>query len=480
MGVRWAGLSGGAGAALLRGLETRAGDMNRQHLATALFSLGGAGRLWSDLPPSLCTALAAALIPLWAPLNQLGRGDGGSDNCPAQSLSMTLVGLGSLGARRWDLPPSGAQGLLRAVCALSGDMNAAQLASALSGAAQLGWGWTDLDCAVPRALTGTLAQCSDAGGAALLSSLAALGARWRGLPADLQAAVVVAATRGAQTGSPEQVAAVAYSLGAMECVWELMPVRLGAALVAGIVRVAGSGAGERAMAPQSAANLMYAVSMLCFDVDAPAAHAALAPVYLALLRLIPAIGVGAFADKERSQILIFLQFLRHLTGVGDTAAHRYIVRVDERDDAHPMSRLQLSVVSALAEALTARSTPYRLQNEYSAFGGALPVDATVFREDRVVAFIEIDGPHHYSAAGLLRRKDALKEALYRKKHPGAAYCRVRHDQVRLLGERRVGERVADLVAIVDPGRAPCANRRAERDLSRALQGCLPLYSDDGY
>jgi hypothetical protein len=46
-----------------------------------------------------------------------------------------------------------------------------------------------------------------------------------------------------------------------------------------------------------------------------------------------------------------------------------------------------------------------------------------------VAFIEVDGPHHYRSDGCLLRKDILKETLYRMKYPYATFTRIKFDQV---------------------------------------------------
>ena len=90
----------------------------------------------------------------------------------------------------------------------------------------------------------------------------------------------------------------------------------------------------------------------------------------------------------------------------------------------------MSVVQSLTEALQQRSEGLQVANEYSGFGnticniitlfililisgGVFPVDATIFEGGKAVAFVEVDGPHHY-VDGQLRRKDRLKESLYRR------------------------------------------------------------------
>ena len=68
-----------------------------------------------------------------------------------------------------------------------------------------------------------------------------------------------------------------------------------------------------------------------------------------------------------------------------------------------------------------------------------------------VAFVEIDGPQHFhysSADGCiskLKRKDIMKETLYRKKHPLATFTRIRFDQVDHFGSNYIGRNIADFI-----------------------------------
>jgi len=65
-----------------------------------------------------------------------------------------------------------------------------------------------------------------------------------------------------------------------------------------------------------------------------------------------------------------------------------------------------------------------------------------------VAFIEVDGPQHFDADSRLKRKDMMKEALYRSKHPNASFTRVRFDMVNKLGSAFIGTEISNYIAIV--------------------------------
>jgi hypothetical protein len=216
-----------------------------------------------------------------------------------------------------------------------------------------------------------------------------------------------------------------------------------------------------ALSPQSAANLAYGISLLVFDGTDRAIQEELAPVHLALLDSISRIGVCVFSEPEKEQILIYIHTLQTLTHLDAEAVASHspgcgMLRAD-KPYVRP-SRLQQSVVSSLAAALKRRTiAELEVTNEYSAFDGAFPVDATIFEGDRPVAFVEVDGPQHYREDGLLRRKDLMKEALYRRKHPHASFTRVRFDQVNRLGSGFVGAQVANYVATVRTVRGWCCN-----------------------
>ena len=210
------------------------------------------------------------------------------------------------------------------------------------------------------------------------------------------------------------------------------------------------------MPPQALANLMYAISLLIFE-ESEAVHTELTPVHIALLDTASALGVGSslFTEAEKEQILIYISTLQTLTPLKDSVTHRpkCILRAD-KPFTKP-SKLQQTVVSALTTALRNKNSDFEVEDEYSAFSGAFPVDATIFEGDKPVAFVEVNGPQHYREDGRLRRKDLMKEALYRSKYPNASFTRVRFDQVSRLGSKYVGTQVAHFISNTPPVRVRC-------------------------
>jgi hypothetical protein len=90
-----------------------------------------------------------------------------------------------------------------------------------------------------------------------------------------------------------------------------------------------------------------------------------------------------------------------------------------------------------------QSDTFEIREEVSGFGGVFPVDAAVFYRNDIISIIEVDGPHHYRYDGQLRRKDKLKELMYRRLYPDVTFHRIRWDEVDRIGFRIIGEEVAN-------------------------------------
>ena len=351
--------------------------------------------------------------------------------------------------------------------------------------------------------------------ATILKALGTLGVRWSDLNVSSKAALTSVLYTVAETGDAAQVSAAVFGLGLMECRWSELSARMRAALREAIRRVAvedtqkcrslavvgddgsyiesceigfyeediDSSDGAESLFdhvsfPTAVANMVYSLSLLVFDLQDKAIHWELEAVHISLLDAVSRCGIGQFKEEEREQILIYLSILRTLVPHDE-----HFVSIDERErnldgsiirvtpKMNCPSKLQERMVWSLTDSLKRRSVrDLEVADEYSAFGGAFPVDATIFdNENNPVAFLEVDGPHHF-IRGELRRKDRMKEALYRSKHPSATFCRVSYDQVSRLGAKRCAESVANFVTLASglEEHEQWVSRRAERELVRTL------------
>jgi hypothetical protein len=100
------------------------------------------------------------------------------------------------------------------------------------------------------------------------------------------------------------------------------------------------------------------------------------------------------------------------------------------------------VANAMLASLREVDQSYEIYNEFNGFTGVFPLDIAVYKNKKLVAFVEIDGAHHYNIEGKLKRKDCLKEFLYSKKYPDIQIFRIRADQCEAIGNRKAGHALA--------------------------------------
>ena len=159
-------------------------------------------------------------------------------------------------------------------------------------------------------------------------------------------------------------------------------------------------------------------------------------------------GIIQNAD-EYEQLRIFAHYLhvnRFVTAKDDIP--RVLLDVSELDaSSNQKSRLQQRVIQGVINAFASLgdAADYQVIAEASSFAGVFPVDAVVMYKGREVAFLEIDGPSHYRFDGKLRRKDKLKEAMYRKNHPHCSFHRIRYDSENRIGADVLGAEIAELI-----------------------------------
>ena len=231
----------------------------------------------------------------------------------------------------------------------------------------------------------------------------------------------------------------------MECQWEI---NLKSKVRHGIINAIVNISSTKYLVPQTLSNLMYSLSLLVFDVNLgnDPLQRQLSKAHSALLNALKNINNRKFNEKERDQVLMYLYLLNQIS---PTVKVKPLYFESNKNYLNIGSKLQESVVSSLSNALYTRNDELCVTNEYSAFGGILPVDATIFNHEDTkfpIAFLEVDGPHHF-INGKLRRKDVMKEMMYRNKYPLASFTRVSYDQVKILGAHRIAAAVANFITL---------------------------------
>lgn len=363
----------------------------------------------------------------------------------------------------------------------------------------------------------------------LISGFGSLGLVWERLKEPVEEELMLWTQHISSSGSFSELSGLIFGLGHMECSWERLPKDIRSTMaqsilslcdemlhidsyrsnktVSGVKPWGYSSIGRRWMYVSSAstilsasgsnsnitsssmkrncqaiANLMYGLSLMIFDITIdPHCYKLLYDVYLKLSEVVSQIGISSFSIVEREQILIYIHLMdtyihtntytKTLNISDETClSSKYIIDSYQPTNyhSHSISKLQQSIGSAISSALAKYDEKLEVIDEYSAFGGIFPVDVTIFEGNDPVAFVEVDGPHHFKSSGLLRRKDLMKEALYKCKHPCASFTRVRYDQVNRLGSQFVGNEITNFITCIRKHRTcnlSCDNLNLEDNIN---------------
>ncbi len=481
---------------VLHELEMRLPVMSEQHISNALNALGEMGLKWSiHLSSSFQDEIIVNCGRVLASSNVMTSLNG---------VSGILVALSKLEATYATLPTQFVSVLEQKVEQQITSMNPSKVAGTINSMAKLLFRWSILSERTKKRLLSSLFRISNTVGssdnrdfdeglssrdcALIINGLGRLGANWNDIATNIQQTLNSMVVKVFRKGNANDVSSLMFGLGLMDFSMERMGYKVQKELITGILRtfngthysplLTGSNWSNKVsihttnrskytpfawliesnsnketpdISPQNVANMMYSLSLLTFDMKMPAFNELL-PVHQTLLDNVSKLGLSRFNEIEIEQILIYVNLLQTLTPVQwQDIEQRHVDRfffTKVPTEERRQSKLQQSVITSLSKALSQRNSHLHLENEYSAFNGVFPVDAMVCDDNNtVVAFVEVDGPHHFTKDGKLRRKDLLKEALYRVKYPSATFTRVRFDQVNKLGSNYVGKEVANYINI---------------------------------
>ena len=485
MGLKWSTLPLNTRQSIPLQLLALEAEMSPQQSSKSIWALGSLGVSYSVISIEL-------LAKLLVNVGEIKRSKMGS----AIPASQTLTGLAKLGIP-WSQMSASMKGevweQLSRVCGSTNDKGAA---NALWAIGTLGASVDEQPEAVVEIMLASLERIIDKCSAWSLCNivwgLAKMKYTWPALPTTLRSALISNIIRVENDLNSMDIGLLIWSLGAMDTPLDTLPSHFSASLVKSIginlesmkspdlsrtiwglsncvfswdslpsaikwsINVALRRIGNEnvSMTSQDLANCAYGFSILSFDSSTPS-DAAFRGVHECLLGALRKLfydqkgQVGAFTPTEHmEQLRIFAQYLRVMSYVTDTS------RIPEElltapDHLRPLqgSLLQDRVMASLRTALSSSisSDQISINAEASSFDGVFPVDAAIKCNGQVVALLEVDGPHHYRHDGKLRRKDKLKEAMYRKKYPYCTLYRVRWDEANKLGSDTVGKELADII-----------------------------------
>lgn len=546
--VKWDALTLTMRAAILSELRKRYITMNEQQLAVTLYGLGSMGVEWVSLSSSMQDGIAEAIqrlckttgrdqqVRTWRTgqdyttrtsttnslLNAVQMQMTSDDSTfKPQGLSMVIIGLRKMNANWTLLPKKCVESLTELLAQLTEVMNSGQLANTLFGMSKLGMRWDHMKELLKRRIVHQISKVVFSSGNAqhislTINALGSLGVRFGAV--EKKSSVFMrsfyrAVQRVMKTGQAEEISALILGMGLMDCPWKSFPVSERQDIIDGLMRVYQNDESSESFSEpfttvrrgdvdmededflfdesnnaRRLANTMYGLSLMIFDCNDEKTTQELIPVHLSLLHAYDSLPQSEFSEADKEQVLIYTHILTtvmkiDLNKIDDHPYHYPLLLHNNNDAVTQPSKLQQSVVSTIKSSLRVRNEDLKVAEEYSSFGGAFPVDATVLEDGEPVAFVEVDGPHHFSE-GQLRRKDQMKEVLYRSKHPCATFTRVSFDQVDHLGSGYVGREVANYITLsmrtctIEP--SDCCNKGKSVTVIKAkvhstLASTLPEY-----
>lgn len=473
-------------------LTRRVGDLKKSQMGNAISSsqafvgLAKMGLQWNSAPRSFQLEILQQLQRICQSYN-------------AKGITNAIFALGSMGAHASQIPPESEQIIMASACRVLPECNAWAMSNIIWGLAKMKYSWNRF----PKVLRDSFMtnfvrleeEMNEVDIGTLLWSFAELECSLDKTPQYFLDSVFTALVLNFETMKPQEVSRSVWGLSGTGISWNMLPDKIRWNINSALRRV-----GED-MSPQEVANCAYGLSIMSFDVENPAdfafrgAHETLLNVIRSSRRVIAyaaaAAGAGRAAAataavavdasgpqnhddrahhgsnnrvtvQELEQLRIFAHYLKVTNFVTDSRRIPQelldvTTRVREDFDANNAdnysarsSKLQERVVIALREAILSiqQGQHYSVDLEMSSFNGVFPVDAAIYKNGKIAALLEVDGPHHFVSDGRLRRKDLLKERMYRLQNPTALFHRVRWDEESKVGSEVVAQELASLVEAV--------------------------------
>eukprot|EP01041_Mallomonas_annulata_P011850 gene11850-24840_t len=467
--VKWTSLKTEMVEALSMGIEDASSTMNSQELSITTYGLGIMRAEFILLNKTLIVALILNFNRMMTNMNQ-------------QELCSTLHGYAKMGLQ-WNTAPEYLTKTIISAIIQKADLEELCLACSVYSLGQMGASWDSLPNEIRYVFTKSSKDgvLFDQTMSNLVYGLSTLNAQWATIEPEFRDTIVrnLANPMVFSQDVPQHISNTLYGLGKMDALWELLPIEqltnamirckntLGSQEISNIIygiaimdsswkEISDEGreaimdtilSKEDTMARQEIANVMYSLALLTFDYPINKKTDKLWKLHKSLLRMFKRIRYEVYDQENYDQFGMYFAFLNSLPGGPELIQEVFHENVQVSGPAPNIpSRLHAKAVHAMLQNLHYHSKQYSIMNEFSGLNGIFPVDAAVFLNDELVAFVEIDGEFHYKQIGQkLKRKDKLKEHLYYKKYPKIPIFRIRSDQCSAIGIERSGQELANWI-----------------------------------
>eukprot|EP01031_Cornospumella_fuschlensis_P034137 gene34137-41323_t len=359
---------------------------------------------------------------------------------------------------------------------------------------------------VPRAISSCLPYCSARFLVYKVINLSRLRFLWPSLPDEAQQGIFSAITRLHKSFQPLDVSSLILFLAELQVPLDSLPSNVSTALFYSLRRnlpkmnsidltksIMGLNSGgvawksispslrwaikdaveaqQRELTVRQVANIAFCVATMCFDaenqtervlreldgvmLDSILKH----DQYLQQTMQESADGQGAgssdmvvkYADLRQVQMFVrYLTTTKHVEIVEKIPPYLMGNLANTQGDEgweYGSSKLQHSIVASLldAKASMPEMSGYEIREEFSCFGGMMPVDIAVVKKKNIIALIEVDGPHHERSNGQFRRTDLFKQYIYGKTYPHALFHRVSYKDEKMLGTAVISKQIVELM-----------------------------------
>lgn len=409
-------------------------------------SLTGIAKLginWDKMSPSIQLCVIESLLRICQTSNFNG-------------ISNSLWAIGTVGV------PISSQSTFIRESILEGAMKAIRdskpwaICNIIWGLTKMGFRWHDLSLEFKSIIASTLKRIENELNAydigILLWSLGNMETPINSLSPEFRASIYNIIERLLPEMKPQDLAHIVWSMSSGGVSWDMLPttIRWG---INGALRRLGT-----KMSNQDIANTAYGLACICFDAknkQDPVLRGAHEAMLVTITNTTRA-DVPSISFKEKDQLRIFAHYVRVLKMVDDVKlipkplllGDIQADKVEEYSLNRSASRLQSEVVRGLHKTLMlSQIQDIEIIPELSGFQGIFPVDAAILFDSEVVALLEVDGPQHYRDDGQLRRKDQLKEAMYKAYYPESTFHRISWVEANIHGSGAVGAELASQLLV---------------------------------